>query len=429
MIAHVFYRVDVVGVVPADGPLLLLPNHPNALLDPALVMASAGRSVRFLAKSTLFDGPLRPLLTAAAAIPVYRKQDGVDTSSNETTFTAVHAALSAGEAVCIFPEGVSHSSGKLEPLRTGAARMALSAASAGVDLRLVAVGINLEQKASFRSRATVAYGPAFRVEAPSGADPVKRLTDHIAVHMRALLVEADPHADALLVDRVNRLYRAGREVRGTANADLGRRRAIADAIHALRAEQPEWYEAALIQLRRYDDRLRRFGLHDAALDWEVSGAVARTFVAREVPLAILLVPIAVIAALVFAVPYALTSAAARVTNDMDVTATAKVVGGVVIYSVWIALLGGLAWWFAGPAVAIAMVVGCPLLAITGLFAIERETSAWRTARAWLALRGARGTTRAAFRRRRAELAGVLEEVNDWMTSRDVDAARSADHLR
>ena len=58
--AWLFYRVDLIGDVPATGAVLLLPNHPNSLLDPALVWATAGRDVRFLAKSTLFDGPMRP---------------------------------------------------------------------------------------------------------------------------------------------------------------------------------------------------------------------------------------------------------------------------------------------------------------------------------------------------------------------------------
>src|SRR5690606_28731490 len=120
--------------------------------DPALVMATAGRPVRFLAKSTLFTGPFSPLLRAADAIPVYRRQDGADVERNEETFADVHAALARGEAVCIFPEGISHSSGRLEPLRTGAARMALSAQAAGIDVPLVAVGINLEKKTTFRSR-------------------------------------------------------------------------------------------------------------------------------------------------------------------------------------------------------------------------------------------------------------------------------------
>jgi glycerol-3-phosphate O-acyltransferase/dihydroxyacetone phosphate acyltransferase len=208
-IAHVFYRVDVVGGIPRNGPLILLPNHPNALLDPALVMATAGRPVRFLAKSTLFGGPFAPLLRAANAIPVYRRQDGVDVAQNDRTFEAVDAALARGEVVCIFPEGISHSSGRLEPLRTGAARMALAAAATGVDATLVPVGINLDRKVAFRSRVTVAYGLPFAVRAQAapaaGNDAVKALTAQIAARMRALLIEADPAADAELVDRVDRL--------------------------------------------------------------------------------------------------------------------------------------------------------------------------------------------------------------------------------
>src|SRR6476619_6365166 len=162
---RLFYRVDCVGSAPASGAVILLPNHPNALLDPAVVWATAGRDVRFLAKSTLFDGPLRPLITAAGAIPVYRKLDqGADTSRNVETFAAVGAALERGDAICIFPEGVSHSTGRLVPLRTGAARMALSAERAGTRVNLVPVGLNFERKTTFRSRVTVVYGQAFACE-------------------------------------------------------------------------------------------------------------------------------------------------------------------------------------------------------------------------------------------------------------------------
>src|SRR4029434_5122243 len=100
---RLFYRVDRVGRPPESGAALLLPNHPNALLDPAIIWATAERDVRFLAKSTLFDGPLLPVLVSAGASPVYRKLDqGVDTSRNTETFAAVSAALSSGDAVCVF---------------------------------------------------------------------------------------------------------------------------------------------------------------------------------------------------------------------------------------------------------------------------------------------------------------------------------------
>ncbi|MBA2304954.1 MAG: 1-acyl-sn-glycerol-3-phosphate acyltransferase [Acidobacteria bacterium] len=414
-IAHIFYRVNAVGAVPA-GPLILLPNHPNALLDPALVMATAGRPIRFLAKSTLFAGPFAPLLKAANTIPVYRKQDGAVVGRNQETFADVDAALARGEAVCIFPEGISHSSGKLEPLRTGAARMALSAVAGGTDLQMVPVGINLERKTVFRSRATVAYGPAFRV--PAGAptpslERVKALTSEMADRIRALLVEADPRSDAELVERVDRLYRSERPQPQGAHATLVRRKAIAEAMHRMRAERPEWYASALIQLRRHDDRLRRFGLRDGALDWQLTPAAAWAFIAREVPAALLLVPVAVTAGVTFAIPYGLTAAAGRVSTDMDVTATAKVVGGTVIYAAWIGLLTLVSWWVAGPT-GLLVSVGLPVLAIAGLFAIERETAAWLTARSWLALRGAHPTTRVSLKRRRAELAEVVDAVNDWI---------------
>ena len=434
-VAHLFYRIDVVGEPPPAGPLLLLPNHFNALLDPALVMATAGRPIRFLAKSTLFGGPFRPLLAAADAIPVYRKKDGVETGRNDETFSAVASALAQGQAVCVFPEGISHSSGRLETLRTGAARMALSAVAAGVDVRLVPVGINLERKTVFRSRATIAYGRPFGVAPPAATDrhapaeAVRRLTVLIAEHVRALLVEADPERDAALVERVNRLYLAGRSEDVEAGADLARRRTIADAIARLRAERPDFYEASLVQLRRYDDRMHRFGLDDSALDWEVSKSVAWRFIVREVPLALVLAPVAAAAAIALAVPYTVTDLASKAVKDTDVTATAKVMIGAIVYTCWIALLGTAAWWVGGSRLAMAILLMLPVLAVAGLFAIERESAAWRSARSWLALRGAHTTTRRALQRRRAELAEILDHVSRWITANRSDESAPADHVR
>jgi 1-acyl-sn-glycerol-3-phosphate acyltransferase len=407
-IAHLFYRVDAVGHIPSAGPLLLLPNHPNALLDPAIVMATAGRPVRFLAKSTLFRTPLRPLLNSADAIPVYRKQDeGSNTSKNRETFEAVDVALARGEVVCLFPEGISHSTGKLEPLRTGAARMALSAAARGVPVLLVPVGINPEQKTDFRSRMTVVYGRPFPV-APESTVP--SLTAEIADRMRHLIVEADPDADAALVQRIERLYSSERRVDTDAGGTVERRRAIAAGMHRLRDSNPEWYETALLQLRRYDDRLRRFGLRDRALDVEPTASDAWRFVVRELPRALVLVPVAALAIAVFAVPYLLTAGVARLSRETDVTATTKVVAGTVLYLLWVVLLAWMAARSFGTPAGVAAAMLSPILAVAGMLAIERESAAWRTARAWLSLRGTHPDTRKRLRRHRAELADVLDSL-------------------
>ena len=414
VIAHLFYRVDHVGSPPPDGPVLMLPNHPNALLDPALVMATAGRPIRFLAKSTLFHTPLRPILTAAGAIPVFRRQDqGVDTSKNAETFVAVDEALRQGQAVCIFPEGISHSTGHLEPLRTGAARMALSATARGVPVQLVPVGINPDRKTDFRSRMTVIYGRPFPVPAAAGA---AALTAEIASHMRRLIVEADPEADAALVRRIERLYLSERDAERDTRSSLERRRAIAAGIQRLREKDPGWYESALVQLRRYDQRLRRFGLRDRSLDWNTSRQDAIRFLLRESPPALVLIPLAMLAVVIFAVPYMLTALVGKLQKHSDVTATAKVIAGTIFYLLWIATGTALMGSAFGIPAGIGTAILLPAIGIAGLFAIERELAALRTARSWLSLRGTHPNTRQRLRRHRAELADVLDKVNAALAS-------------
>lgn len=409
---RVFYQVDRAGTPPPSGPIILLPNHPNALLDPALVWATAGRDVRFLAKSTLFTGVFGPLVRVAGAIPVFRKQDeGSDASRNAEMFAAVDEALGRGDAICVFPEGISHSSGRLEPLRTGAARMAISAAAGGTAVRIVPVGINPDRKTVFRSRMTVVYGKPFPVAA--GAS-VQTLTQEISMRMRQLIVEADPETDAALVMRIDQLYASERAAGADAQSVVERRRTIAAGLDRLRLDRPEWYDAALLQLRRYDQRMRRFGLGDAALDWDTSPADAWRFTARELPLALVLVPIAIVALAVFAVPYGLTAASARLQKETDVTATAKVVGGAALYAAWIVVLAVVAGRLFGSITGWLTSALLPVLAAAGLFALEREASALRTARSWLALRGTDADTRTRLRRHRAELADVLDQINDYL---------------
>jgi len=413
MTAHAFYRIDKVGAVPAEGPLLLLANHPNALLDPAIVIATAGRRIRFIAKSTLFNSPFAPLLRLSGAIPVFRKQDeGVDVKRNAETFAAVDSALRGGDAICIFPEGISHSTGRLEPLRTGAARMTLSAAGQGIPLQLVPVGINPEEKTDFRSRLTIVYGRPFQIAASTRPADV---TSEIAERMRRLIIEADPDADAELVRRIDRLYAVERETPVDPAAALDRRRTIASGLARLRDEDPARYESALLQLRRYDQRLARFGLGDRSLNWNPSTGDAVRFALRELPLAALLLPLASAAVVAFAVPYFLTAFVGRLQRDSDVTATAKVIAAAVLYPLWtlaaaVVVAGRVgAMWGLLPAVAM------PALGVAGLFAIEREWAVLRTARSWFAVSGASPRTRKRLRRHRAELADVLDDMNTWLT--------------
>ena len=422
-VANTFYRIDRSGYVPASGPVLLLPNHPKALLDPAVVWATAERDIRFLAKSTLFEGAFAPVLNGAGAIPVYRKLDqGVDTSRNVETFAAVEQALRDGDAVCIFPEGISHSTGKLVPLRTGAARMALAAERGGTNVQLVGVGLNFDRKTVFRSHVTVLFGRPFSIRdvIHAGLDDqtaVRTATARIETEMRRLLVEMDPEIDAAMVARVERLYSAARGKAGSGQERIARRQAIALGIERLREEDPARFADLRVRLDQYDRRLRRFGLRDRHLDWDLSIAAAVGFVVTEGIFALVLMPLAAAAVALFWVPYQLTGRLAWLaTKERDVAATAKVFVGAGVYLAWLAIVVLIVWrLFGGTAAALSAVV-LPLVAVIGLFAFEREAAAIDSVRGWLLLRRARRQTRSRLKQARTELAMLLDQVYEWLNA-------------
>ena len=72
-----YYRsIQIQGLdsLPRRGSVLLVANHPNSLLDPAVLIHVLSRPIYFGAKHTLFTSPLRPFLKAFGVIPLVRAQ-------------------------------------------------------------------------------------------------------------------------------------------------------------------------------------------------------------------------------------------------------------------------------------------------------------------------------------------------------------------
>src|SRR5688500_2658231 len=217
LVTRVYYRFEIAGgTVPPSGPVLLVANHPNSLIDPAMVATAARRPVRFLAKSGLFTHPaVGWLVRGAAAIPVYRAQDDpAQTGRNVEMFRAVHAALADGDAVGIFPEGISHSSPSLTPLKTGAARIALGgSALRGGAFPITPIGLVVRDKGTFRSEARAVIGEPVSWDdlAHAGVDDpavVRELTARIDAALRQVTVNLEQWEDAPLVDCAERIHAA-----------------------------------------------------------------------------------------------------------------------------------------------------------------------------------------------------------------------------
>ncbi len=166
-----FRRIEINGLarVPVDAPVLFVLNHPNALVDPIFLLALAPRRVSFLAKAPLFKMPIiGSLVRSLDSLPVYRRQDeNSDVKQNQKTFTRAREVLRAGGAIAICPEGVSHDEPHLQPLKTGAARIALGAVSTAqrpLELQIVPAGLYYTSKRQFRSAALLCFGEPLKVE-------------------------------------------------------------------------------------------------------------------------------------------------------------------------------------------------------------------------------------------------------------------------
>jgi 1-acyl-sn-glycerol-3-phosphate acyltransferase len=111
--------------IPPTGGVLLVANHVS-VLDPiacARLVWDSGRVPHFLAKESVFTGPVGALLRAAGQIPVSR-----GTSTASSSVHAAKAALDAGELVVIYPEGSVTRDPDWWPMqaRSGVARLALT---------------------------------------------------------------------------------------------------------------------------------------------------------------------------------------------------------------------------------------------------------------------------------------------------------------
>ncbi|NOT31621.1 MAG: acyltransferase, partial [Planctomycetes bacterium] len=370
-----YYRVNRLGGgVPESGPVILVANHPNGLVDPVLVAGVSVRVVRFLGKAPLFDMPiLGQVMRGLQALPVYRAQDGADTRANERTFAAVFAALARGEVVCLFPEGKSHDEPALQTLKTGAARMALGAeARAGWSLgvRIVPVGLVYRAKPSFRSRVAVWSGDALDVRdlaelyARDERAAVHELTERINAGLSAVTLNLERWEDLPLLELAERILfseRAGR---------LERVQAFARALRTLRAREPARVDELGARIAAFGTRLERLGLEAHDLPERLllpyrSAAVAR-FVLRNVLLLFLALPLAALGTLIWILPHRLAGALPKRFATPDVLATARILAGTVFFSLWLGLLALAVGWRFGADMAAGLVLAAPLLGLAAL---------------------------------------------------------------
>jgi len=397
-----FRQIERVGVeqVPHNGPLVFVGNHRNGLVDPALLLGFLPRQPRFLAKSTLWKNPVvRPFLELASAIPVYRRQDkGVDTSKNSETFASCHQALAEGGSIGLFPEGRSHNEPSLIELKTGVSRIVLEAEErfGPLGVQIVPVGLNFDDKGRFRSRVLVRVGQPLEISddlehyAREPREAVRRLTEKVRQALAEVTLNYQSWEEGRLLERAAELYSlSALEVPRAAPLEdrFELDRAFLTGYRQLSESHPERLAQVTEAVRRYDERLDTYRLHDSQVASTYPPRRVLRFLAASLFTLLIFLPLAALGTVVNAIPFiAIRWAARHFGQTEDQLATYKVLGSLLFYPlVWGAVSAG-AYLRAGLWTALLVAVAMPLAAWAALRFHERRSLLLRQARAYLLLR-------------------------------------------
>jgi len=416
-----FRRVEVEGGerVPREGAVIFAVNHPNALVDPLLLLCFAPRPVSVLAKAPLFSMPvIGSFVRAFDSIPVYRSQDpGTDLSKNRETFEAARGLLSRGGSLVLFPEGASHDDPKLRRLKTGAARIALGAAAlSGSPLTVVPAGLYYTWKQRFRSSALVSFGKPITVapapleaDGEPPADAVRSLTRRLEEELSRLTLQAESREVLDLVRRAERLFSAG-EDDGSASlsSELDRRRELAEGYRRLADRDPARLNVIRDRIARFEVERKAAGLPLEDLTPVRVGARAVTrLVARNLA-GLLLLPFAAVGLLLHYPAYRLAAFLSRrvARSQEDVLATVKIMAAMLFFpATWLAA-AALAWKTWGPGPGLVALLLAPICGWAALVAAERLDEIAGRARALIHV----FSSRYGMKRLIAERAAIREEL-------------------
>ncbi|TGE21271.1 glycerol acyltransferase [Hymenobacter aquaticus] len=350
------------------GPMLIVSNHPNTLMDPLVVAANRRAPIAFLAKSTFFKNPIsRAIFLSGNCIPIYRRQDaesgdaGVSPEElaqrNEAAFGQCYDYFDKGGTIQIFPEGTSVSERRLRPLKTGAARISLGAEARHdfrLGLKILPIGINYFDPSRFRSDVFVNigkpivvadYAAAYHADSEAAAD---ELTEEIRRRLEQRLVITRDAAEDELVLQIERTF--GEHLipddEETLYDNFLLSRALLEAVPYFEKHDPARLTQVRATLSAYLLDLDRLRLTDEALESGKGPGQRWTRAAISGLKLVLGFPLYLYGLLNNYIPYILPSLIAkRATKDLEFVAPIMMVTGILTFGLGYALQIGLVHHF------------------------------------------------------------------------------------
>lgn len=156
---HSYRKVEVRGKenIPADGAVIIAPNHCNTLMDALVILRAFENETVFGARADMFNNAfVAKLMYFVRILPMVRQRDGLrNVLKNYETQEVIVATLKNKVRFCMFPEGKHRPAHSLQMLGKGTFRAALAAnAEFGQEMPVYIVPTGIEYGDYFRYRST-----------------------------------------------------------------------------------------------------------------------------------------------------------------------------------------------------------------------------------------------------------------------------------
>lgn len=315
-----FVQINILNEenIPNDKPVLLLPNHRSAFMDPIVIATQLKRTTYFLVRGESFGNPaMVKVFNRLKMIPIYRREYDPDKiGQNKDIFKYCHQLMENDGCLMIFPEGICQTKYLLAPLKSGAGRITLEAEAKNdfsLDIHVVPIGINYSNPHRFRGSLTIDIGDPIKpinYKEQYEADPweaVNVLTQDIETELRKRIITVEDQNQIRTVQHIERLFEGKKGDHPFENSDWHEtRKGINDFIDQQKLKNAENFGLFENKLQRYVGTLHRLGVEkNVALINQSSTNIGRLITIRVLLLVVGL-PLFIVSYFMHIIPFQLT---------------------------------------------------------------------------------------------------------------------------
>ncbi|MES2591652.1 MAG: lysophospholipid acyltransferase family protein [Bacteroidota bacterium] len=362
---RIFFRSITVRnkeLIPGNGPLMVLVNHPSTFMDPIVVATMLNREVFFLGKGVLFKSAFAKwLLPKFNVIPVYRQSDDPSMmSKNQDTFNKCFEHLEKNGALLMFPEGTSITERKLRPIKTGAARIALGAEAQNdfkLGVHIVTVGLNYANPHRFNRDLFINIDNPIKVAdfkvtyIINDHQAVDDLTEAIRKQLERSIIAIEDDKTDELVRNIETLYKykLSKELgiaKKDKDADFTLTKNIIETVNYYLQNKPGYVEILQVRINEYLNNLNRIGLKDIDIARNQKNT---SFIGSNLKALFILIlgfPVYLYGMLNNILPFEIPARAAKkISDSVEFTGAIGMVGGMFTFSIFYTIQIILVWKF------------------------------------------------------------------------------------